>query len=97
LSGESVSETAPAARIYATCTRRPVLALFLLCLALWLPGILSLPAMDRDEARFAQASKQMVETGNLVDIRFGTVPRYKSLSAFTGSRPPPLPSSAVAR
>ncbi|MBN9593180.1 MAG: glycosyltransferase family 39 protein [Alphaproteobacteria bacterium] len=77
MSGESVSETPPAERIYAACTRRPVLALFLLCLALWLPGILSLPAMDRDEARFAQASKQMVETGNLVDIRFGTVPRYK--------------------
>jgi 4-amino-4-deoxy-L-arabinose transferase-like glycosyltransferase len=33
--------------------------------------------MDRDEARFAQASKQMLETGNLVDIRFQDVPRYK--------------------
>jgi 4-amino-4-deoxy-L-arabinose transferase-like glycosyltransferase len=51
--------------------------LALLGLLLWLPGILSLPATDRDESRFAQSSRQMVETGNLVDIRFGHVPRYK--------------------
>ncbi len=33
--------------------------------------------MDRDESRFAQASKQMLESGNFIDIRFGDVPRYK--------------------
>src|SRR5277367_5932959 len=48
----------------------PAGSLLLLCLALWLPGALSLPALDRDESRFAQASKQMVETGDYVDIRF---------------------------
>jgi 4-amino-4-deoxy-L-arabinose transferase-like glycosyltransferase len=53
----------------------PLLALF--CLALWLPGIVSLPALDRDESRFAQSSRQMLETGNYVDIRLGHVPRYK--------------------
>src|SRR6185312_6719154 len=42
-----------------------------------LPGILSLPPLDRYESRFAQASRQMVESGDLVDIRFGQVPRYK--------------------
>jgi 4-amino-4-deoxy-L-arabinose transferase-like glycosyltransferase len=57
--------------------RRPYALLALLGLLLWLPGILSLPALDRDESRFAQSSRQMVETGNLVDIRFGHVPRYK--------------------
>ncbi len=40
-----------------------VVALSLLCCALFLPGIATLPVTDRDEARFAQASKQMVETG----------------------------------
>ena len=44
---------------------------------LWLPGILSLPALDRDESRFAQSSRQMLDSGNYVDIRFGQVPRYK--------------------
>ncbi|HWC63633.1 MAG TPA: glycosyltransferase family 39 protein [Rhizomicrobium sp.] len=44
---------------------------------LWLPGILRLPAIDRDESRFAQSSRQMLESGDFVDIRFGEVPRYK--------------------
>ena len=50
---------------------------FLLLCRLWLPGLFSLPPLDRDESRFAQASKQMLETGNFVDIRFGIEPRYK--------------------
>ena len=64
-------------RPLAWAARRPLATLFLLCLVVWLPGFFTLPAMDRDESRFAQASKQMVETGNLVDIRFGTETRYK--------------------
>jgi 4-amino-4-deoxy-L-arabinose transferase-like glycosyltransferase len=61
-------------------TGRPWLAWLLLtlfCAALWLPGLATVPATDRDEARFAQASRQMVESGDLVDIRFQTTPRYK--------------------
>ncbi len=57
--------------------RRPRLILALFCLILWTPGIFSLPPLDRDESRFAQASKQMLETGDFVDIRFGPLPRYK--------------------
>ena len=53
----------------------PLLAF--LCLLLWLPGIVTLPALDRDESRFAQSSRQMLDSGNFVDIRFGNVPRYK--------------------
>ncbi len=45
-------------------------ALTLLFLALALPGIRSMPVTDRDEARYAQASKQMAESGNYVQIRF---------------------------
>ena len=61
----------------ARLARRPFAVLGLLGLLLWLPGILSLPPLDRDESRFAQSSRQMVETGDPVDIRFGHVPRYK--------------------
>jgi len=53
------------------------LALVLLCLGMFLPGIASLPPIDRDEARYAQASRQMLATGDLVDIRFQEEPRHK--------------------
>ncbi len=62
---------------FGWASRRPRLILTLFCLILWAPGVFSLPPLDRDESRFAQASKQMLETGDLIDIRFGHVPRYK--------------------
>jgi 4-amino-4-deoxy-L-arabinose transferase-like glycosyltransferase len=61
----------------AWLTRRAYPALAILCVALWLPGILTLPALDRDESRFAQSSRQMLDSGNFIDIRFGNEPRYK--------------------
>lgn len=51
--------------------------LVLLCLAFFLPGFFTLPPIDRDEPHFAQATKQMLETGNYVDIRFRDQPRYQ--------------------
>jgi 4-amino-4-deoxy-L-arabinose transferase-like glycosyltransferase len=57
--------------------RHPRLALVLLCLALWLPGLAAVPPTDRDESRFAQATRQMLETGDYVRIMNGTVPRNK--------------------
>jgi len=51
--------------------------LTLIALAFFLPGIAALPPIDRDESRFAQATKQMVETGDYVDIRFQDDPRHK--------------------
>jgi hypothetical protein len=57
--------------------RHPRLALLLLCLLLWLPGFVTLPATDRDEARFAQATRQMLDTGDYVRIRFGQEERNK--------------------
>ncbi len=44
---------------------------------MFLPGFFSIPPIDRDEARFAQATKQMVESGDFVDIRFQDDVRYK--------------------
>src|SRR4051812_21255718 len=72
------AQTPPPAPAWLTrAAKRPFALLALLGLLLWLPGILSLPALDRDESRFAQSSRQMVESGDVVDIRFGHVPRYK--------------------
>jgi 4-amino-4-deoxy-L-arabinose transferase-like glycosyltransferase len=51
--------------------------LALLCAAFFLPGIAGMPPTDRDESLFAQATKQMVETGNYSDIRVQKEPRYK--------------------
>ena len=56
-------------------TRRPRLLLLAFCLLVWLPGMFTLPPTDRDESRFAQASKQMIETGDYVRIMNGTEPR----------------------
>ena len=76
--------TAPASDIGAFAARyqltrgfRPYLLLTLLCLVLYAPGLASLPPMDRDEARFMQATKQMIETGDYVNIRFQEEARNK--------------------
>jgi 4-amino-4-deoxy-L-arabinose transferase-like glycosyltransferase len=54
------------------------IAFLTLCgLLLFLPGFFNIPPVDRDEARFAQATKQMVETSDFVDIRFQDEVRYK--------------------
>jgi len=52
-------------------------ALVLLCLVFFLPGLAKLPPTDRDEARFAQASRQMVQSGDYLDIRFQDEPRHR--------------------
>ncbi len=56
---------------------RAVIALVALSLACFLPGLTTIAPIDRDEARFAQATKQMLETGDYIDIRLQDEPRYK--------------------
>ncbi len=58
-------------------TARPRLLLVLFCLVLWLPGFFALPPGDRDESRFAQGTKQMIETGDFVRIQNGTEARNR--------------------
>ena len=53
------------------------LGLILLCLVLYLPGLTTLPPVDRDEARFVQATRQMLESKDFVLIRFQNKPRHK--------------------
>jgi 4-amino-4-deoxy-L-arabinose transferase-like glycosyltransferase len=63
---------------FATGTNlRAVVLLVAFCLLAFLPGFFQIPPVDRDEARFAQATKQMVESGEYVDIRFQDEVRYK--------------------
>ncbi len=56
---------------------RAAMVLLVVALLGFLPGFFSIPPIDRDEARFAQATKQMVEIGDYVDIRFQDEVRYK--------------------
>jgi 4-amino-4-deoxy-L-arabinose transferase-like glycosyltransferase len=63
---------------FVTASHARAIAFLLVCGALFfLPGFFNIPPVDRDEARFAQATKQMVETDDFVDIRFQDEVRYK--------------------
>src|SRR5256714_5658385 len=56
---------------------RAVTFLVLISLVSFLPGFFNIPPVDRDEARFAQATKQMIESGDYIDIRYQDEVRYK--------------------
>ncbi|CCV06528.1 Glycosyl transferase family 39 [Mesorhizobium metallidurans STM 2683] len=56
---------------------RNILFLFLFSLLMTVSGLATMPPLDRDEPRFVQATKQMVETGDYVDIRFQQASRYQ--------------------
>ncbi len=63
---------------FVTASHFRAVACLVICgLLLFLPGFFSIPPVDRDEPRFAQATKQMVESGDFVDIRFQDDVRYK--------------------
>src|ERR1700751_4417990 len=57
--------------------RRAAAILALVSLILFLPGFFQIPPVDRDEAYFAQATRQMIETGDYVDIRYQDAVRYR--------------------
>ena len=61
---------------YIAGWRGPVLAA-LIALFAGLPVLALLPPLDRDESRYAQATSQMLESGDYVDIRFQDDPRWK--------------------
>ena len=75
------------------------LTLALVALALFLPGRARLPPVDRDEARYLQATRQMLVSRDFIDIRFQDKPRNlqpvgvywleaASASLFGGARAP---------
>ena len=61
---------------YIAGWRGPLLAA-LVALFAGLPVLALLPPLDRDESRYAQATSQMLESGDFVDIRFQDDPRWK--------------------
>jgi 4-amino-4-deoxy-L-arabinose transferase-like glycosyltransferase len=61
----------------ASTHKRAVFTLVLFSLLCLLQGIRTLPPTNRDESRFAQATKQMFERGDFIDIRFQDAPRYR--------------------
>ena len=61
-------------------------ALLVLTCLLCLSGLSQFPVIDRDEARFAQASVQMAESGDLINIRFQDEARNKNLRVSIGYR-----------
>jgi 4-amino-4-deoxy-L-arabinose transferase-like glycosyltransferase len=63
---------------FVTLSHPRAVAFLLVCgFVFFLPGFFTIAPIDRDEARFAQATKQMVETHDFVDIRFQDEVRYK--------------------
>jgi 4-amino-4-deoxy-L-arabinose transferase-like glycosyltransferase len=46
------------------------LLLAAMCLVIYVPGQRTLPITDRDEARFMQATRQMLESGDWIVVRF---------------------------
>jgi 4-amino-4-deoxy-L-arabinose transferase-like glycosyltransferase len=77
---ENTGRSAFAMRSLGAVVEHPTKGSLLLALMalLWLlPGFFSLPPIDRDESRFAQATRQMMQSGDLIDIRFQDMPRYK--------------------
>ncbi len=57
--------------------RRPLISVLIICTLAWLPGFFTLPPLDRDESRFAQATKQMLESHDFIDIKLGSGARYE--------------------
>ena len=56
---------------------KEIYILILLSLILFFSSINSLPVLDRDEARYVQASKQMIESNNYSSIKFQNEYRSK--------------------
>lgn len=64
-------------RMASASHARACALLLAISLIAFLPGFVTLQPLDRDEPRFAQASKQMLETRDFVDIRFQNEARHK--------------------
>lgn len=63
--------------------RSYVLALLGLCLAVYLPGVLRLPAVDRTEVIYAETTREMVAKGDWLNPRYGdTVHQFRPIGTY---------------
>lgn len=60
----------PPSHLPAAIGHHPRLMLTIVVALLGLAGLSSIPPIDRDEPNFAQPARQMLESGNFIDIRF---------------------------
>jgi 4-amino-4-deoxy-L-arabinose transferase-like glycosyltransferase len=63
--------------LWSLALAHPRAVLVVLCLLMFVPGIATIPPLDRDESRFTQATKQMIETGDFIEIRYQKDARNK--------------------
>ena len=56
--------------------RRTGVIVFFVVLLLSIPQAALLPLLDRDEPRFAEASREMIQSGNMIVPTFNHAPRY---------------------
>lgn len=71
---------AAAMKLIAWASRAPLRAALLLglvALGAFLPGYATMPPTDRDEGRYTLATRQMVASGDYIDIRNQDEPRHK--------------------
>jgi 4-amino-4-deoxy-L-arabinose transferase-like glycosyltransferase len=70
-------------RVEAFSNRANVLALLALCLAVYLPGIIRLPAVDRTEVIYAETTRDMVARRTWLDPRYGeAVHAFRPIGTF---------------
>ncbi|HML29506.1 MAG TPA: glycosyltransferase family 39 protein [Hyphomicrobium sp.] len=71
---------------WATLAERPwlpSLALLALCVVVYLPGVVRLPAVDRTEIIWSETTRDMVARGDWTDPRFGdAVHQYRPIGTF---------------
>lgn len=81
-----VENAAESARWLKELTSRPkvaALALAVLCLLTYLPGVLRLPAVDRTEVMFAETTRSMLARGAWLDPRYGeTIHQFRPIGTF---------------
>ena len=69
-----IINAAARSRLCVSIRRHPRLLITLAIAVLAWPGLSSIPPLDRDEPQFAQPARQMLESGDFIDIRFQSAP-----------------------
>lgn len=84
ISPDSSPQTSGIDRLFAN-RRAGLLPLLFLCFAVYLPGVLMLPPVDRTEVVFAETTRSMLERGALFDPRYGeTVHQFRPVGTYWG-------------